>query len=133
MAKLEMKYRLEGKALPPRPIKVAIGDWGGSAEQKKVHGSRPEAWHCPAFTDAFIHGFELLYQYAVEMEDPPRRRHGDAACRRACTQSTGIPSRSGQPVPTGQSPRPGAPGTADRAPHRSQVCTSSPVARSTYG
>lgn len=67
MAKLEMKYRLEGKALPPRQIKVAIGDWGGSAERKKEHGSRPEAWHCPAFTDACIHGFELLYQYETEL------------------------------------------------------------------
>jgi len=67
MAKLELKYRLEGKALPPRPIKVAIGDWGGSGEKKKEHGSRPEAWHCPAFTDACIHGFELLYQYETEL------------------------------------------------------------------
>ena len=67
MAKLEIKYRLEGKALPPRPIKVAIDDWGGPADKKKVHGSRPEAWHCPAFTDAAIHGFELLYQYDTEL------------------------------------------------------------------
>ncbi|HEX4794141.1 MAG TPA: tetratricopeptide repeat protein [Humisphaera sp.] len=68
MAKLDIKYRLEGKALPPRPIKVAIGDWGGSAERKKEHGSSPEAWHCPAFTDASIHGFELLYQYETETQ-----------------------------------------------------------------
>jgi len=68
MAKLDIKYRLEGKALPPRPIKVAIGDWGGSADWKKEHGSRPEAWHCPAFTDACIHGFELLYQYETELQ-----------------------------------------------------------------
>jgi hypothetical protein len=67
MPKLEVKYRLEGKALPPRPIKVAIGDWGGAAQRRKVHGSRPEAWHCPAFTDACIHGFELLYQYETEL------------------------------------------------------------------
>jgi tetratricopeptide (TPR) repeat protein len=68
MAKLEIKYRLEGKALPPRPIKVAIGDWGGSAERKMENGSRPEPWHCPAFTDACIHGFELLYQYETELQ-----------------------------------------------------------------
>jgi len=67
MAKLQVKYRLQGKALPPRPIKVAVGDWGGSGERKKAHGSRPEAWHCPAFTDACIHGFELLYQYETEL------------------------------------------------------------------
>ena len=67
MAKLEMKYRLEGKALPPRPIKVAIGGWGGSAERKKVHGSHPQAWHCPAFAEAAIRGFELLYQYETEL------------------------------------------------------------------
>ena len=66
MAKLEIKYRLEGKALPPQPIKVAIGGWGGSAERKKENGSRPEAWHCPAFIEASIHGFELLYQYETE-------------------------------------------------------------------
>ena len=67
MAKLHLKYRREGKALPPRPIKVAIGDWGGAADQKKVHGSHPQAWHCPAFAAASIHGFELLYQYETEL------------------------------------------------------------------
>jgi len=66
MAKLEIKYRLEGKALPPRPIKVAIGDWGGSAENRKENGSEPEPWHCPAFVDGCTHGFELLYQYDTE-------------------------------------------------------------------
>ena len=66
MAKHQVKYRLEGKALAPRPIKVAIGDWGGEADRKKEHGSHPQAWHCPAFTDACIHGFELLYQYDTE-------------------------------------------------------------------
>src|SRR5437763_10423661 len=66
MAKLEIKYRAEGKALPPRPIRVAIGDWGGSAERKKENGSEPEPWHCPAFVDAYTHGFELLYQYETE-------------------------------------------------------------------
>ena len=52
--------------LPPRPIRVAIGDWGGSAERKKENGSEPEPWHCPAFVDACTHGFELLYQYETE-------------------------------------------------------------------
>ncbi len=66
MAKLEIKYRLEGKALPPRPIRVAIGDWGGSAQMKKENGSEPEPWHCPAFVDGCTHGFELLYQYETE-------------------------------------------------------------------
>lgn len=66
MAKLEIKYRLEGKALPPRPIKVAIGGWGGIAENKKVDGSQPEPWHCPLFVDGCTHGVELLYQYETE-------------------------------------------------------------------
>ena len=66
MAKLQIKYRLEGKALPPRPIRVAIGGWGGSAERKKENGSEPEPWHCPAFIDGCTHGFELLYQYETE-------------------------------------------------------------------
>jgi Tfp pilus assembly protein PilF len=66
MAKLEIKYRLEGKALPPRPIKVAIGGWGGSAANKKEDGSQPEPWHCPLFTEGCTHGVELLYQYETE-------------------------------------------------------------------
>jgi len=66
MAKLEIKYRLEGKALPPRPIRVAIGGWGGSAARKKENGSQPEPWHCPLFVDACTHGLELLYQYETE-------------------------------------------------------------------
>jgi Tfp pilus assembly protein PilF len=66
MAKLEIKYRLEGKALPPRPIKVAIGGWGGSAALKKENGSQPEPWHCPLFVDGCTQGVELLYQYETE-------------------------------------------------------------------
>lgn len=66
MAKLEIRYRLEGKALPPRPIKVAIGGWGGSAAMKKEDGSQPEPWHCPLFTEGCTHGVELLYQYETE-------------------------------------------------------------------
>ena len=66
MAKLEIKYRAEGKAVPPRPIRVAIGDWGRLCERKKENGSEPEPWHCPAFVDACTHGFELLYQYETE-------------------------------------------------------------------
>ena len=81
MAKLEIKYRAEGKALPPRPIRVAIGDWGGSAERKKENGSEPEPWHCPAFVDGCTHGFELLYQYETECHVLNRktgRQIGDA-------------------------------------------------------
>jgi len=66
MGKLEIKYRLEGKALPPRPIKLAIGGWGGLAEKKKENGSQAEPWHCPVFVDGCTHGFELLYQYETE-------------------------------------------------------------------
>jgi Flp pilus assembly protein TadD len=66
MAKLHIKYRLEGKALPPRPIKVELGGWGGSADFKKVNGSQPQPWHCPLHVEGCTHGVELLYQYDQE-------------------------------------------------------------------
>jgi Flp pilus assembly protein TadD len=63
MAKLEIKYRLEGKALPPRPIRVSLPGWGGSPDIKKVNGSQPQPWHCPLHVEGATHGVELLYQY----------------------------------------------------------------------
>ena len=66
MAKLEIKYRAEGKALPPRPIRVAINGWGGSAAMKKEDGSQPQPWHCPLFAAGCMHGVELIYQYEQE-------------------------------------------------------------------
>ena len=66
MAKLEIKYRLERNALPPRPIRIAVPGWGGSAEFKKVDGSQPQPWHCPLHTTGATHGVELLFQYDQE-------------------------------------------------------------------
>ena len=66
MAKLAIKYRAEGKALAPRPIRVAINDWGGSSALKKENGSQPQPWHCPLFVAGCMHGVELVYQYDQE-------------------------------------------------------------------
>ncbi len=66
MAKLEIKYRLEGKALAPRPIRVSLPGWGGSPDIKKVNGSQPQPWHCPLHVEGATHGVELLYQYETE-------------------------------------------------------------------
>ncbi len=66
MSKLQIKYRLENKALPPRPIKVEVPGWGGSADFKKVNGSQPQPWHCPLHVEGCTHGVELLYQYDNE-------------------------------------------------------------------
>ena len=66
MAKLQIKYRTEGKALPPRPIKVAVPGWAGSAAFKKENGSEPQPWHCPLFMEACTYGVELVYQYETE-------------------------------------------------------------------
>jgi tetratricopeptide (TPR) repeat protein len=66
MAKLQIKYRLEGKALPPRPIKIEVPGWGGSSDFKKVNGSQPQPWHCPLHVEGCTHGVELLYQYDQE-------------------------------------------------------------------
>jgi len=66
--KLEIKYRLEGKALPPRPVRVSLPGWGGSPEMKKENGSSPQPWHCPPHTEGATHGMELVYQYDTEVK-----------------------------------------------------------------
>ncbi len=66
MAKLQIKYRLEGNALPPRPIKAALPGWAGSPGFKKENGSDPQPWHCPLFMDGCTHGVELVYQHETE-------------------------------------------------------------------
>ncbi len=63
---LDIFYRTEGKALPPRPIKVILPGWGGSAAKKMKHGSDPQPWHCRPMVQAATCGFELVYQYEVE-------------------------------------------------------------------
>ena len=66
MAKLHIKYRTEGKALPPRPVRLSLPGWGGSPDMKKVDGSQPQPWHCPLHVEGATHGIELLYQYEKE-------------------------------------------------------------------
>jgi tetratricopeptide (TPR) repeat protein len=66
MAKLQIKYRLENKAVPPRPIKVEVPGWAGSLDFKKVNGSQPQPWHCPLHVEGATHGMELIYQYDHE-------------------------------------------------------------------
>src|SRR5688572_13056700 len=68
MANLQIKYRAEGKALPPRPIRVSLPGWGGSAAMKKENGSQPQPWHCPLFAAGCTHGVELIYQYDTECQ-----------------------------------------------------------------
>ena len=69
MAKLEIKYRLEGKALPPRPVRLSLPGWGGAPEMKKEDGSQPQPWHCPLHVEGATHGIELLYQYDQEARE----------------------------------------------------------------
>jgi Tfp pilus assembly protein PilF len=66
--KLEVRYRLEGKALPPRPVRLSLPGWGGSPEMKKENGSSPQPWHCPPHTEGATHGMELVYQYDTEVK-----------------------------------------------------------------
>lgn len=65
MEKMQIKYRLSGKAIPPQPIKLAIPGWAGG-DVKKRNGSEPQPWHCPPWAEAAIAGVELLYQYETE-------------------------------------------------------------------
>jgi len=68
MEKLQIKYRLEGKALPPRPVRVSLPGWGGSPEMKKENGSQPQPWHCPPHVEGATHGLELVYEYETEVK-----------------------------------------------------------------
>src|SRR5437764_12426711 len=68
MDKLTIKYRLSGKALPPRRITMKLPGWGGSPELRMENGSQPQPWHCKPFTDASTYGLELLYQYETECQ-----------------------------------------------------------------
>ena len=67
MERFPIKYRLTGKALPPRPIRMSIPGWGGPEGEKK-NGLEPRPWHCPPFVEAAIYGLELIYQYETECQ-----------------------------------------------------------------
>ncbi len=62
MENVNIKYMAYARALPPRPIRMAIGDWGGPAE-KMADGSNPQPWHCLPFIEGSTYGLELLYPY----------------------------------------------------------------------
>lgn len=63
---LEVCFRTEGKALPPRPIRLDMPGWAGSADKKMEHGSDPQPWHCRPFAQAATAGLELIYPYERE-------------------------------------------------------------------
>jgi len=65
MEKLQIKYRLTGKALPPRPIRLKVPGWSGGQVPKK-NGSEPQPWHCPPFVEGATYGLELIYPYETE-------------------------------------------------------------------
>jgi len=65
MERLEIRYRMSGKAAPPRAIRVETPGWGGG-DQKMENGSEPQPWHCLPFVEASTYGLELVYPYETE-------------------------------------------------------------------
>ena len=65
MEDLVIEYYPYAAALPPRPIRLAIGGWSG-AVLKMEDGSDPQPWHCLPFTEASTYGLELVYPYQNE-------------------------------------------------------------------
>src|SRR3954447_25431609 len=66
--KLVVKYRTVHGAVPPRPIRMKIPGWGGSADLKMENGSEPQPWHCPPLVDAATYGLELIYPYETQCQ-----------------------------------------------------------------
>lgn len=62
---LTIKYAAYAKALPPQPIRVRAGGWGGEP-QRMEDGSEPQPWHCLPFVEGAIYGLELVYPYETE-------------------------------------------------------------------
>src|SRR5947208_596092 len=67
MDHLPIKYSTYASALPPRPIRLAVGDWSGTSA-KMEDGSDPQPWHCLPFVEGSTHGLELIYPYEVECQ-----------------------------------------------------------------
>ncbi len=61
-----VKYRLHGDRLPPRPIKLEIPGWGG-AQQPRADGSHEQPWHCTPFSESAQYGLEMLYPFDEEL------------------------------------------------------------------
>jgi tetratricopeptide (TPR) repeat protein len=66
MTKLRVEYGVTGPALPPRPIRLDVGGWGGPASEKMVDGSNPQPWHCLPFIEGSTYGLELVYPHETE-------------------------------------------------------------------
>jgi tetratricopeptide (TPR) repeat protein len=65
MDSLTIKYKAYAKVLPPQPIRMTNGTWGGSPE-KMADGSEPQPWHCLPFVEGSTYGMELVYPYENE-------------------------------------------------------------------
>jgi len=65
MDKLEIKYRLWHKGVPPRQIKLQIPGWSGE-QNSHTDGDKPQPWHCPPFVDGATYGLELYYPFETE-------------------------------------------------------------------
>ena len=65
MDKFKIKYCAYDKSVPPQPIRMTAGGWGG-LPQKMEDGSEPQPWHCLPFVEASTQGLELLYPYETE-------------------------------------------------------------------
>src|SRR3954466_5942340 len=70
MAMLSIKYRLQGKALPPRPLRAASLNTITSVDSRTDPRSAvpAEGWQCPVFVEGSSHGVELLYPYDTACE-----------------------------------------------------------------
>ncbi len=67
MEPLLVRYHTYAKADPPQPIRVKVGDWGGTP-QKMQDGAAGQPWHCLPFVEASTYGLELVYQYDTECQ-----------------------------------------------------------------
>src|SRR5690606_23982786 len=65
MTKLEVKYRLWYKGIPPKPIKLQIPGWAGENNDHS-DGAKPQPWMCPPFVDGSTYGLELIYPFETE-------------------------------------------------------------------
>jgi Flp pilus assembly protein TadD len=73
MATLSIKYRLQGKALPPRPLRAAsraaaAANTQAPADTKAERVPADGTWQCPVFVEGSSHGVELLYPYDTPCE-----------------------------------------------------------------
>jgi hypothetical protein len=62
---LELRYRSEYGAPPPRRIRLAVPGWGGEPVQKR-DGAAAQPWHCTPFAEGAGYGVELPYPYPNE-------------------------------------------------------------------